>query len=278
MLWTRFHLRKLLSKAVFLIVAVPQIALAGAWVLPEGELKLINNLFYYQSDSNFDLRGNKTRFENYRELLYNPWLEYGTGYYNSTALLSAGIKLFKNDNEPNSSTETELNHLAAGIRTPVYNRGTIIVSTENIFYYYPKNNYNIVDRTGDHLEIYNRVQVGYSFPLYDNWHFAEASFAYVARTDLDAYSNLSDMLLYEVKLGLRPHEKLTILTEIEHKDSLKNRSAFLTSGNYDLTRLQVSALYAIDDKYTIQLGYFEHLSGKIIGAGEGVAASLWVKF
>lgn len=48
--------------------------------------------------------------------------------------------------------------------------------------------------------------------------------------------------------------------------------------DFDLMKLQLSAVYKVNPHLSIQLGAFSHVDGNNVGAGDGALVAVWKRF
>lgn len=109
---------------------------------------------------------------------------------------------------------------------------------------------------------------GYSFKAWNLDHFINIDAGYRHR-----FGTPNDQLKFSATAGLSVRKDTKILTQIFSTTSIENPSnpAFTQSSgdDYDLTKLQISAMYEMENKLSVQVGAFSNLAGRNIGSGNG---------
>ena len=99
----------------------------------------------------------------------------------------------------------------------------------------------------------------------------EASIKYRYRS----LGELNDMIKSEATLGYHITDYFIGIAAISNETTLGSTNS---SGNYNLTKPQVSVLYDEREQWAYQLGAFANIDGRNTGAGYGVTYSVWYRF
>jgi protein XagA len=114
---------------------------------------------------------------------------------------------------------------------------------------------------------------GYSFKAFNLDHFVNLDAGYNHR-----FATPHDQLKFTATAGFSISKKTKILTQFFSTLRLinPNQPAFTQSSadDYDLSRLQISGLYKIDDTISLQVGGFSNIAGQNIGSGAGSLISV----
>jgi hypothetical protein len=139
-----------------------------------------------------------------------------------------------------------------------------------------------INKNADGKVLYERLAAelalfaGYNFEVLTQNHWLASKVAYRHRTGV-----FDDQYLLSAQMGLRAHEKLAIIPEINITQSAKEIATPLSSiagdNNYNLSNAQISVVYNLTDDTAIQIGAFQHVAGKNAGAGGGGFLSLWLE-
>ncbi len=249
-------------------------AQAGAWLQKPGELQLIVTGLYYQAGSRFDNDGKKVGQRDFTKYEVNPYVEYGlTDNYT----LGANVSLQHLDDSTHS--RYGLGDIELFVRRKLVQTRRMVVSVQPLF--------KIPSPQGDRLsspligsrlpDIGSTVQLGYKFKALGRWHYAEAEAGYRYR-----YGAPSDQYVFNATLGLNIAPDWTVMPQYFQTVRREKPIAVLFTesprDDYNLSKLQLSAVYQIDPQRAVQFGVFQHVAGTNVGAGGGGLVSLWSKF
>jgi hypothetical protein len=263
----------------FLTIFISTEVCASPWNIEVGENKNFATYRYYSTNQYFDLHGNKQRKNSdfsKKELQFLS--EYGV-----SRNWNIGFNLFGNNQIDSNSDKT--NYELTGIsrtdlfaRRQLYRGNDYAISSQmsvSLPAYYINKNADgrvLYERTAAELALF----AGYNFEMLNQNHWLASKIAYRHRTGV-----FDDQYLLSAQMGLRAHEKLAIIPEINITQSAKEIDQPLNSiagdNNYNLTNAQISVAYNLTDNVSLQLGVFQHVAGRNAGAGGGGFLSLWLE-
>jgi hypothetical protein len=254
-------------------------AFAGAWTQDKGNGEIILTGIYYATDSYFNEQGKKTAQPTYSKYEINPYLEYGL---TDTLTLGANLSFQRThqDGSPGSSSATN-----AGIgdseffaRAQLWKSGGFIASLEPMVKLPGLGGINDQPQIGGHHpDVGMSIAGGYGFSAWGHDHFAELITGYRYR-----FGSPENQVKIAGTMGFHVSQNLMIMPQafLTFRTSTPDVNSFTQSSadDYNLVTLQLSGVYRMNDKLSLQLGGFSHVSGKNVGSGDGILFSVWQQF
>ena len=258
---------------IFFLCTHPASANPGAWPQAKGRGQIILNTSTYQSDSFFDFSGEEQPQPRYQKYELNPYMEYGL-----TQSQTIGANLFLQRLAQENDRSFGLGDSEFFFRQRLWQNKNFVFSLQPLVKLPSPSPDEARPVLGsDTPDLALALNAGYSFALFGQQHFAETSIEYRHRLGMPG-----DQLRTSATLGLRPFNRLLLLNQLflTNRVSEPTLSPFTESpqDDYQLVKLQISAVYALNSRQNIQLGGFSHLSGSNAGAGGGVLLSFWQGF
>ncbi len=268
----RLSLGRLITKSAFtpVLCLIASIAYAGAWTQKASNILLINNFSYYINDRYFDNSGKKQHIPDYQKYEINPYIEYGL-----RDGLTIGANLFfqrvSQDNIAGSHTNSNI-----GIGdTELFIRKRLWQEDGWIFSAMPliklpslESKYAQPNIGSNNYDMELTLSGGYGFKALNLNHFINIDASYRHR-----FGSPHDQLKLTTSAGISVSKNTMLLTQIfttTRVNSNTNPLFTQSSGDdYDLTKLQISTIYKIDNKLSLQIGAFHNLDGRNIGNGNG---------
>lgn len=272
------------------ILLLAQSAFAGAWTLPEGEKLLIITSRFYATVNYFDGNGEKrSKRGRYRKYEVQQYGEYGLSdawtlganvAYNRAQDVTRADAFALSDDDAASDRSITVSGLNRGeifARYQLYRDDMYAFAVQPLVAFPPWYVRNLPEGVpADPMEAEFALQGGRNFSLFGQSHYADFSAAYRARGQ-----SLNDQLRFHAALGVNVNERWTLLPEFDHTQNLGGitfASTTITGQNdYDLTKAQLSVLYHLSERFTVQGGAFSHLDGRNTGAGGGGLLSVWIR-
>lgn len=266
------------TRLLLICLLLPLQASAGAWLQEEGKGLLSLNYFYYGTDTAFDLNGDKTAVPSFNKHELNPYVEYGL-LDNLTIGASPFLQVVSQDVAGGGSehnvglAETEI-----FARVKLYEEADWALSLQPLFKlpsFYRDDDEVKAGREESDAEL--MLLAGYSFPLFGQQHYVTGGAGYRTR-----FGALDDQYRAHIEAGFRFLNDFTLMPEfrwVERSES--NGDPFLSvsgQNNYDLSKIQLSALYDLNERYSVQAGLFQHVDGRNTGADGGGLLSLWMRW
>lgn len=257
----RFRVMALFCLAVYLLSSP---AYSGAWTQDTGKGLFVQNFSYYSTSRYFDNSGKKQHFSRYSKYELNPYLEYGLRDW-----LTVGANLFADRTSQNNVSNWGISDSEFFARTRLWKENAFVFSAE------PNIKLPSLDKRSEQPQIGNNnydvginFSGGYGFKTWGLDHFIDLAAGYNHR-----FGTPNDQLKFSATAGVSLTKNSMLLTQIFNTTRLDNlfNPAFTqsSSDDYNLTKLQISAMYKIDEKFSLQLGAFSHIAGDNVGSGTG---------
>lgn len=244
-------------------------AYAGAWTQEVGKTLFIGNLSYYSTDRYFDNSGSKQPLASYKKYEFNPYIEYGF-----KDDITIGANLFV-------QRAAQYNNINIGIgdseffaRLRLWQKDGLVFSLE------PMIKLPSLEKESNQPQIGSRnfdtglsSSIGYGFKAYNLNHYINMDTGYRHRFGVP-----SDQLKLSVSAGVSITKETMILTQLfATKRVASNYNPVFTqssSDDYDLSKIQLSGVYKLNEETSLQLGAFRNVSGRNIGNGSGFIFSV----
>lgn len=262
--------------AVWYLV-MPSPAAAGAWTRAAGEGQAIITLSHYVATDRFDRSGNRTRQSRFAKTELRTQIEYGL-----SDPLTIGIKptyqyvkSHVNGGEPHNRG---LSDAELYLRTRLWRSDNAVLSIQ------PLVKLPVEARDGetpslghDQTDVELRLLFGYGAGAGPGSWYVN-----VEAGPRKRFEAPSDEFRIDGALGYRPDERWLLLVESFNTISFRNGSTGglvqTAAPDYDLHKLQFSAVRRITDALWVQAGAFVDVAGDDVGAGQGAILALWVSF
>lgn len=248
-------------------------AFAGAWTQDAGKGQLIVNGLYYTTDTLYNNQGNKNSQARYSKYELNPYLEYG---------LADGITVGSNLSLQRASQSGQSNWGIGDseffLRARLWQRDGFVLSAEPMFKLpSPEDSRETPQLGGRHPDVGMGLSAGYGFSAWGQNHFADLDVGYRYR-----FADPKDQVKIAATVGLGVTSNWMVMPQAfaTLRASKPDVVSFTQSSgdDYNLVKLQLSAVYKYSDTTSLQFGAFSHFDGRNVGAGEGVLLSVWKKF
>lgn len=247
---------------------------AGAWTRQAGSGLYIQNASYYFTNKFFDNSGNKKAFSGYGKYELNPYLEYGL---NDGLTIGSNIFLQRASqtrNNINNQTNWGIGDSEFFTRLRLWQENGFILSAE------PMVKLPSLARNAAEPQIGNRnfdtaitFSGGYGYKAWKLDHFVNIDITYNHR-----FGAPNDQLKFAGTAGFSLSDSWMAIAQVFNTSRLGANigPAFTESSadDYNLTKLQISAIYKIDSKLSLQTGIFSNIAGRNSGAGNGVVLAI----
>ncbi len=264
---------KLTTKATIalFICFISGLAYAGAWTQQTGKWLTISNFSYYSTNKYFDNSGKQKPLASYKKFEINPYIEYGL---RDDVTVGANL-FFQQASQYNGVIGTDNNNIGIG-DSEFFTRFRLWQKDGAVFSIEPMVKLPSLESSSEQPQIGSRnfdtgltFSAGYGFKKWDLDHFINLDAGYRHRFGMP-----SDQLKINATAGLSVSKNTMLLTQVFNTARLAshNNAIFTQSSgdDYDLTKLQISAIYKIDDKLSLQAGAFSNIAGKNSGGGDGM--------
>jgi len=275
-------LNTVIACALFTLPTAP--ALAGAWVAEEGRTLGILKFSHTNDAAVFDDARDRTRFPEggtSRQDQLNLYIEHGLTpdltlignfYYNYVSFDSDTF-----DGSNNGFGDQELG-VRYRLNPPGSAGGPWVGAVQALVSIptYDEDEAPALGMGGYGFEL--RYSVGRGFMLGDRTGYLDAGAAFRLRT-----GDPADEFRFDIASGLAVTPNWMVIGELNVIEGLgngrgDNRMSFIDSTDYDLTKLQLSALYTLTHDVHFQVGYTEPVFGRNTGAAGGPFVAGWWRF
>lgn len=259
------------------LLLVPQAGYSGAWTQAKGSGQLILNGWYYTTDSYYDNSGSETSQGTYRKYELNPYLEYG---------LMDGVTLGANLSLLRASQDVaggDISNYGVGdseffARFRLWEDYGFVISAEPLVKLpSPEPSNETPSLGGRHPDAGLSLAAGYGFSMLGYHHYADVNAGYRHR-----FGEPKNQILYSATIGVTVAPRWVIMPQafITQRTNDPSVATYTQSSgdDFDLTKLQLSAVYKYSHDTSVQMGGFSHVDGKNTGAGGGALLSVWKKF
>ena len=253
--------------AIALIVAGPAAALAGAWTLPQGSGLVIETLYGwtgYGPPFGGTPAVPQTRAE------AQTYFEYGL--YDRLTLFGQFALEHYDLGPPTSSVYNGLDYSAIGLRAKLWSTGEWVFSGEAIVYAPGAHDSAVpaqAGNTGGAAEA--RLLAGYGFTLWSTPGFVDAQIGYRLRT-----AGPPDEWHGDLTVGFQFTPRIMLMLQ-----DFTTVSSASTNPGFPAWRssvVEASVVYALDDRWSVQVGLFTSVWAVKTNTERGVALSVWRRF
>jgi len=260
----------LILLAVFFVGGV---AYAAAWLQEQGKGQMIHSVYHYSADKFLDVDGNKLDQTSFFKLEDNIYIEYGLRE-DITLGLNPSIQMMEQGAEYTwGLADTEI-----FARKKMWQNDASVFSIQPLIKipgpYNKDRNLKLGNKQVD-LEL--RTLFGHGFSIKDKDLFSNFELAYRYRA-----GEPGNQIKFDATIGLKQNDNLMFV--LQSFNSLAVTSPEVNSFNsvnstdYDLSKIQISAVSKISPDKSVQLGVFKDVWGKNTGSGGGILLSLWSSF
>lgn len=249
---------------------------AGAWTQNSGKLLLIQNSSFYYTDKFFDESGKKRQLNGYyQKYELNPYVEYGLS---NDITIGANVFLDRSVQVDLQNATVAQNYGVGDseffIRKQLYKDSGFAVAIEPMIKLPSLTNSKKQPQIGSrYFDSAITISGGYGF----SEHFIEVSGTYNHR-----FGTPNDQLKLAATAGFTVAENWQIMPQvfITKRTNRASLSSFTqsSSDDYNLTKLQLSAIYKINNNIAMQGAFFSNVAGRNVGDGDGVIISIHKSF
>lgn len=254
-------------------------AYAGAWTQESGHGQLILNTTYYATDRLWDNQGHRHDQPTYSKYELNPYLEYGI-----TDTITAGANLSlqraHQDGAPGAMDQTNwgVGDSEFFVRKRLWQGNGFVVSAEPMVKLpSPESSREMPQLGGVHPDAGMGLSAGYGFSAFGQNHFVDLDTQYRYR-----FGPPKDQVRISGTVGIGITERWMVMPQMfaTYRTASPSVASFTQSSadDYNLVKLQLSAVYKVNDTVSLQAGGFLPVDGKNTGIGSGVLVALWKRF
>jgi hypothetical protein len=253
--------------AIGLILAAPAGALAGAWTLPEGGGLLIETLFGWAGDG-APWGGNPAVHQTKAEA--QTYVEYGLTdrmtIFGQVALERYALSA------PTQNLYVGPDYASLGLRAKLWSTGEWVFSGEAIVYApgaHDGSQPAQAGNTGGAAEA--RLLAGYNFNVWSTPAFLDAQVGYRLRT-----GGPPDEWHGDLTVGFKFTPRIMLLLQ-----DFTTVSSHTVNPGFPAWRssvIEASVVYALDDRWSVQIGLFSSVWAVKTNTERGVALAVWRRF
>ena len=253
--------------ALALIVGASTSAFGGAWTLPQGTGQLIATLYGWTGFGppwGGNPPTNQTRFDAQTYVQYG--LTDSVTAFGETALEHYAL------GEPTPNTYNGLDYSGVGLRAKLWSTGEWIFSGEATAFIPGARNSTAPAQegnTGGAAEV--RLNVGRNFTLFGIPSFLDAEAAYRLRT-----AGPPDEWHGDLTVGFKFTPKIMLMLQEYTTVSMSTNNPTFPSWRQSV--VEGSLVYALDDKWSLQLGVFSTVWKVRTNSERGAAIAVWRNF
>ena len=269
---------RLLPAFISILFLNPNTAFAGAWTQAQDGIQLIVTGNYYSAEKMWDNQGQKQSQPTYSKYELNPYIEYGL---RDDLTLGANILLDRAHQDAaagSGRTNFDIGDSEFFLRKRLINSSGYVMSVEPMIKLPSPENSSSQPRVGSsHPDLGLSIANGYGFSAWGLNHFADLDVQYRHRL---GPSKDQVKISGTVGIGLTQRWMLMPQTFLTYRTSHNQTVTFTqsSSDDYNLIRLQLSAVYKMTDSLSLQMGGYGDIDGKNAGIGRGVLIALWKQF
>jgi hypothetical protein len=266
-----YHLPRVTAAISLVLVSAP--AFAGAWLQPQGKGQIILNNFYYTADTFFNNQGQRQSQSEYHKYELNPYIEFGW-----SDQLTLGANLSVQRTSQNTTSNYGLGDSEFFGRLRLWQKDNFVLSVSPLVKLPALDNSSDRPKIGSsHPDAGLGLAAGYGFDAYGQHHFTDISALYRYR-----FGDPENQVNITATLGLGLSERWMLMPQVfaTYRTDKPDVAAFTQSSgdDYNLVKLQLSAVYKLNDKTSLQFGGFADVDGNNTGVGRGILFSLWRNF
>jgi hypothetical protein len=263
----------LLSSLFLLLTPAAASANPGAWVQDKGAWQLITTASYYSTSERFDNQGNSVAQPRYTKYEINPYIEYGLWDHTTV-----GANLFLQQANNSARSNLGISDAEFFARTRLWSDAHSVISVQPMIKLpglYERRNQPKIG--GDHMDVGLALIGGHSFNAFGFSNFAELELGQRAR-----FGDPKNQYIANASIGSNVAQDWKIIAQSFNtiRAGSNAGAAFTQSSgdDYTLNKLQLSAVYKVNEQVSLQGGGYHVLDGKNTGSGEGLIFAVWTKF
>jgi len=244
-------------------------AFAGAWVLDKKERLLIQNFYYYKTNTFFDVNGIEIKQDNFTKGTVNTYLEEGI-----TNDITLGTNIYFEFARQSEYSNQGIGDTEFFLRKLLYKSNKSVLSIQPLVKM-PSYSADTLPKIGtDGWDGEIKLLYGRNF---GKNHYLDTAIGYRKR-----FEGSSDQIRWELKAGLKINDKLTfipVLYGTHNVGGLSEQQIIIANENdYNLVKAEVTFLYDINDKWAVQMGASQGVFSRNTAKGYEMLFSLWKRF
>ena len=253
----------------------PSLAYAGAWTQDQGKAQVILTGSYYNADQLWNNHGNKQSQPTYSKYELNPYLEYGLRDDLTIGTSLSLQRLHQDGNHSPGASSWGVGDSEFFLRKRLWKQDGFVASVEPMIKLPSPESSGLQPRIGSSdADAGLGLSGGYGFSAYGQNHFADVDTQYRHR-----FGGPNDQVKISGTLGVGITPSWMIMPQsfMTYRTGHDANAAFTQSSgdDYNLLRLQLSAVYKMSDDLSFQFGGFKDVDGKNAGVGNGALLAVW---
>lgn len=260
--------------SLLFLLAFSGICYAGAWTQPQGSGQVILTTGYYGTDQYFDNAGSKKSQPDYSQYALSPYVEYGL-----RDDLTIGTNLSLQYLTQNGYYHYGIADSEFFLRQRLWQGDGFVISAQPMIKLPSPTSSTRLPQIGSSTpDAGLTLSGGYGFSAYGQNHFLDLDAGYRHR-----FGRPHDQVNLSATAGIGLTSQLMLMPQLfaTYRTAVPAAtSGFLqsASNDYNLTRLQVSAVYKLTNDLSLQVGGFTTLDGRNTGGGSGALFGIWKSF
>ena len=252
-------------------------AYAGAWTQAQGDTQIIMTGAYYSASDLYDNRGHTQSQPAYSKYELSPYVEYGLS---DDITLGGNLSLQDATQSRSGGTPAQTNWGLGDseffVRKRLWQQNGFVASIQPLIKL-PSPESSTLDQPmlgGSHPDLALGLSGGYGFSAYGLNHFVDVDTQYRYR-----FGPSHNQMKIAAIAGVHVSDKWLLMPQLfltERTSTPATVSYTQSSGDdYNVTRLQLSAVYSLNASTSFQFGGFDDVNGKNTGHGKGVLLAIW---
>ena len=262
-------MRAALVLVLVLLNASP--AQAGAWLQPKGQGLFIAQATYFTSSDYYDNDGALQPQDTFTKHELQPYVEYGVS---NTLTIGGSVYL----NQVNQAGDDNIGMANPELfaRTRMWHDGTQTLSLQPLLKLPSVYRDDRTPRGGaKSTDLELSVLYGRNVTLISPRDYIDTRIGYRWRS-----RGREPQLLADGLIGLQVSEHWQMITAMRQIISQDVSPAFSENGDqdYESLKAEFTAQYTLDDRRTLHATFFDHIDGRMAGAGRGLTLGVGVRF
>ncbi|MFM9889487.1 MAG: hypothetical protein ACKVOE_02410 [Rickettsiales bacterium] len=264
--------RSIMAMGVLATLSVAPVAWAGAWLQPKGQGLFVAQAGFYSTDRFYAADGQEQPQSTFSKIELTPYVEYGL-----LENLTIGGTAYIQDAFQSADSNLGIADPQIFARSELWGDDTQHLSLQPLIKFTSAFEHTAPPRGGSRsTDVELSLLYGRSFNLISPRDYLDMRSGYRLRAN-----RLGDQFLTDIALGLGVGEHWLIVPALRQVVSLGTvGGAFSESGDldYDLTKVELTSLYQLDDAHSVQLSLASHVAGAQTGAGYSITAGFGETF
>ncbi len=247
-------------------------AFAGAWTQKAGALQSITTIAIYKAAEFFDRNGRKNSQNSYYKQSASEYIEYGL---RDDLTIGGQLNLIRAYQQVGAQERSSFNlgDSEFFVRKLLWQSNSKVLSLQPYIIAPSLDKHNEVPKIGsDNFSFGLKINYGVSGTLYGYGYYLD-----LAGGLLNRGGKPQDQWKSEATLGVDLNHNWQIISQAflttNRRGIMNNSFTQSAMDDYDATTIQLSAKYRLTKASHLQAGAYKTISGRNIGAGEGVLFS-----